>query len=1041
MKFIYGDDGSTSLDLSRLEAEGNEMIYVVSAGYVDKLILPAFANEIKIGSKVYNYVSGGNAYFTLGGNTVTDFALADEGDSITVGKNQEINVFDDEDPYGNLINVYSGANYTVTKTKYNYTAALTESADIRIGETNLYFEISKATKETLANNPIVITFENDGTIVSVEGLYNLTSTDDKLFVSGEYVTNEYGGLPVISRNGKLEYISVSDGYFTFTGGTEGNQTVEVSQGATVHSLCENLKLIVDKLISNGNDNILVSGTSEDDIISNYGSKVTIKADAGNDNIYNDYEGSSVTIDAGEGDDDIENLGGSIVSISGGKGNDTISTDNYETDYYETDDDGYPVLRHETYEAKNNTINGGAGDDLIKLGEKVPNNVIEYKSGDGNDTIEGFNEDDTLKIGGGKGTYSSLANADDDIIIEVGEEKITLKGAAKLDNVNIDGEYVNPRLIVGTEGNDNIENTLEGATIQALGGKDSVTNSGNNVSIDGGKGADYIYTEGNGGVIIAGAGNDSISLITDAAYNLIQYKSGEGNDTITGLNEDDTLSISGSYSTQKSGADILVKVGKGTITLKDVYVTTETININGETIELEKNITLTDGNDYIDNYRNNVTINALGGDDTIANSVDEVTIDGGEGNDSIENYCGDSVSIDGGAGNDTISLGYLTYGNLIKYTEGDGNDLIQSFGEYDTLKIAGSSYSTKKSGEDIIVTVGEGKITLEGAAYWDTLNIVSDKPSWTLDGTTATYGTSDNTLVTVKGVKSLDGLSLNGKVVTVDKSALGTDKVTISDGYTLALGSDVTKSSISKTAWSHKGTTATYNQTTTAGYTLADDGKSVSYSDAMTTALATVKGAKSAKGLSVSDKKITLKKSALSKKVTVSGDYEFDFASDYKQALITGSTNSDTIIARGSKITINGGAGDDLFVGNASKDSLNGSDGNDKLYGNAGNDKIYGGNGNDTLRGDAGNDLLTGGAGADKFIYAKGDGKDVIFDFANDDLLQITGTFTGTYNKSKDEAYFKVGSTSSAITLKNFTATTFNINDDTYQISGTKFVKK
>ena len=414
------------------------------------------------------------------------------------------------------------------------------------------------------------------------------------------------------------------------------------------------------------------------------------------------------------------------------------------------------------------------------------------------------------------------------------------------------------------------------------------------------------------------------------------------------------------------------------------------------------------------------------------------------------YKGSNVTINGGVGNDTISLGGST---LIKYAEGDGNDLIQGFGDTDTLKIASSSYSTKKSGDNIIVTVGKGKITLEGATYLDTLNIVSDKHSWTLDGTTAKYGTSDNTLVTVDGVKSLNGISLNkkvvtvkkaslgtsnvtvsdgytlklgsdvtkpstskaawklsgktatynqtttagytladnaitynkkatktlatvkgvksskglsvsGNVITVKKASLGTSKVTVSDGYTLKLGSDVTKSSSKKTAWSLSGTTASYKQTTTAGYTLANDGKSVSYSKGTTAALASVKGAKSVKGLSVSDETITLKNSSLKNKVTVSGAYEFDFASDYKQATITGSANGDTITARGLKVSINGGNGNDTIKIFGSANIVTGGADNDYLDGSARNDKLYGGKGNDTLIGGKGNDSLWGESGAD-----------------------------------------------------------------------------
>ena len=76
-----------------------------------------------------------------------------------------------------------------------------------------------------------------------------------------------------------------------------------------------------------------------------------------------------------------------------------------------------------------------------------------------------------------------------------------------------------------------------------------------------------------------------------------------------------------------------------------------------------------------------------------------------------------------------------------------------------------------------------------------------------------------------------------------------------------------------------------------------------------------------------------------------------------------------------------------------------------------------------------------------FVYESGDGKDIINDFDEDDMLQITGTFTGTYNIGTNTVAFKVASTSKAITLQDFTATTFNVNGDSYVIQGTKLVKQ
>lgn len=145
--------------------------------------------------------------------------------------------------------------------------------------------------------------------------------------------------------------------------------------------------------------------------------------------------------------------------------------------------------------------------------------------------------------------------------------------------------------------------------------------------------------------------------------------------------------------------------------------------------------------------------------------------------------------------------------------------------------------------------------------------------------------------------------------------------------------------------------------------------------------------------------------------------------------------------RTKPIKITGNSSANKISGGSKNDTLYGGKGNDSLVGNAGNDKIHGGDGNDTLVGGKGNDSLWGGDDHNVFVYAKGDGKNVIFGFEDDDMLQITGTFSASYNRSKDEIYFKVGSTSKAITLKNFDTSSFNVNGDIYRISGTKLIKK
>lgn len=206
-------------------------------------------------------------------------------------------------------------------------------------------------------------------------------------------------------------------------------------------------------------------------------------------------------------------------------------------------------------------------------------------------------------------------------------------------------------------------------------------------------------------------------------------------------------------------------------------------------------------------------------------------------------------------------------------------------------------------------------------------------------------------------------------------------------------------------------------------------------------------------------------------VTLEGGNDADYISNKgSKVLILGGAGADTIRNEGGNVTINCGNGNDSvrnyasskvtiqggngadhianygaaasIIGGNGNDSLYGDKGNDTILGGANNDKLYGYAGNDKLYGGTGNDSLWGNAGSDTFIYAQGDGKDVIFGFESADLLQITGAFSGTCSKSKKEIYFDVGTTKNAITLKDFGSTsTFNVNGVNYKISGTKLVKK
>jgi len=100
--------------------------------------------------------------------------------------------------------------------------------------------------------------------------------------------------------------------------------------------------------------------------------------------------------------------------------------------------------------------------------------------------------------------------------------------------------------------------------------------------------------------------------------------------------------------------------------------------------------------------------------------------------------------------------------------------------------------------------------------------------------------------------------------------------------------------------------------------------------------------------------------------------------------------------------ISTGAGNDVVDLNSTRFSLgdvkvDAGDGNDVVWSSAGNDSLLGGNGSDTLDGGAGNDWLDGGAGndwlrgglgSDTYRMCRGQGMDIIDDYATDGARDV-----------------------------------------------------
>ena len=132
------------------------------------------------------------------------------------------------------------------------------------------------------------------------------------------------------------------------------------------------------------------------------------------------------------------------------------------------------------------------------------------------------------------------------------------------------------------------------------------------------------------------------------------------------------------------------------------------------------------------------------------------------------------------------------------------------------------------------------------------------------------------------------------------------------------------------------------------------------------------------------------------------------------------------------VQITGTSKANTITGGSKADSLNGGNGNDLLIGGAGND---------TLNGDVGNDTLTGGAGSDIFVYAEGEGNDVITDYTSgQDRIRLASGSISSAALSGDNVVFKIGS--NTLTLKNAANTSISVIDAnnkyaTYNLSSSK----
>lgn len=714
----------------------------------------------------------------------------------------------------------------------------------------------------------------------------------------------------VENEGKSATIICGSGNDTITNSTtagsasinagDGNNVVDNrAAGVTITSGAGN-----DSISSDANSVLINSGAGKDTIESD-GNEVTINGGDGDNFVYSYGNNVSIVVGAGKNLISIEN--GNKISVTSGAGDDTVIFSNGSEMLIDVGNGNNSVENA----GDNVTIISGTGNDTISNSD---DNVL-FKYGGGNDVIEGFKSSSTLQIVSGAITSaltSINAEGKGDAVLTVDSNTIILKGLGTVDTINVmnasgESEIFNiPILITGTNDSDSISNENIGAIIQALGGDDSISN---NTSV------------GSGVSINAGAGNDYVENIAEN----VTINGGDGADSIQNNNYADYAKVFGD-----AGDDYIYNLGMST-TL-DGGDGADSIDNYSDNVLINAGA----GNDYIYNYYSSgVSINAGAGDDTISNTNGTVLINIGEGNNSVENINADNVSIISGAGADSI---VNTNGANMLFQYGGGSDIVEGFNETSTLQImAGGISSAFSNGVDAIFTIGSDILTLKNLGLIRSINV--------MDASGAVE--SFNTPVLIEGTDSIDDISNDVEGVTI-KAFGGDDYISNSAASVTIDGGD-------------------------GNVLIENSGDNVSI-------------------------------------LGGTGNYEIN-NSGASNVTIDAGDGKNTVYSSGENVIINSGEGKSYIDNRGDAVSITGGKGNYEIDNNGVKVTINAGKGNDTVT------LSTSyNDDGNIFLYKKGDGKDQIYSENENDTIKITDGSSVTADVKGDDVIFKIGTGS--ITFKD-----------------------
>ena len=662
------------------------------------------------------------------------------------------------------------------------------------------------------------------------------------------------------------------------------------------------------------------------------------------------------------------------------------------------------------------LNGGSGNDTYVLARGGGmDHVRDYDASAGNvDVIRvdaALTQADVRYWRAGNDLYVGVAGADDSLRIEGWflDSAHRVEEVVFGDGTRLTAEVLAEAHLAGTEAADAILGTAGADVLEGLGGDDSLQGGHADDVLDGGAGNDALYGGFSGGAAWSGSGNDTYV-----------FGRGYGQDTIydrdTSAGNVDSVRLVG----LNAGDVVLRRVGNDLrIEVKDSGDSLRVANWGAGTEHRIERIEFADGSVLEGAALSNLPFLGTEDADSLSGSAEADMLMGLGGEDVLVGGYGDDV-LDGGAGNDTLHGGFTTLGSwsgagndTYVFGRGYGRDVVSDYditaGNVDTVRLkdfnagdvtirrdtsnlyisvngaadelrvanwgAGSGYRIER------VQFADGSV-LEGAALAQAAAYLGTEGADTLTGTADSEGMrglgSDDVLAGGYGDDVLDGgagddILYGGFSGTYDWSGAGNDTYVFGRGY----GKDVI-----------------YDHDTSAGNT--DTVRLV--------------------GLNQAD--VTIRRDTGSLYISVNGSADqlqvagWGSSAAYRIERIEFADGSALDGAALAAAPFLGTDAADTLSGTAGDDVMRGLGGNDSLSGGAGNDVIDGGAGNDALYGGVSGNLAGAGAGNDTYVFGRGYGQDVIYDFdataGNLDMLALAGLTAADVTIRRDQSSLFVG---------------------------------